>query len=102
MLVAHPAHRGRGVGRALVDFAERQSRERGLRAMQLELLVPQAWRHSSKEFLKAWYGRLGYRLIRTIDVQDSHPHLAPLLATACDLEIYEKPLQARGTSRAGS
>jgi GNAT superfamily N-acetyltransferase len=102
MLVAHPAHRGRGVGRALVDFAELRSRERGLRAMQLELLVPRAWRHPSKEFLKAWYGRLGYRRIRTISVEDSHPHLAPLLATPCDLEIYEKPLQAHGTSRTGS
>jgi GNAT superfamily N-acetyltransferase len=94
LLVADPAHRGRGVGRALVDFAERHSRERGLRATQLELLVPRAWRHPSKEFLKAWYGRRGYRLVRTVSIDDSHPHLAPLLATACDLEVYEKPLQA--------
>ena len=65
MLVAAPEQRGTGVGRALVDFAERHSRERGLRAIQLELLVPRAWRHPSKEFLKAWYGRSGYRLIRT-------------------------------------
>ncbi len=41
------------------------SRERGLRAIQLELLVPRGWRHPSKEFLKAWYGRRGYRIIRT-------------------------------------
>jgi GNAT superfamily N-acetyltransferase len=93
MLVAHPDHRGEGVGRALVDFAERHSREQGMRAMQLELLVPRGWRHPSKEFLRAWYGRRGYRLIRTIGVDESHPHLAPLLATPCDLEVYEKPLQ---------
>ena len=67
MLVAAPDQRGTGIGRALLDFAERRSRERGLRAMQLELLVPRGWRHPSKEFLRAWYGRRGYRLIRTGD-----------------------------------
>jgi GNAT superfamily N-acetyltransferase len=96
MLVAAPDHRGTGVGRALVAFAEEHSRERGLRAIQLELLVPRAWRHPSKEFLKAWYGRLGYRPVRTGSIDDAHPHLAPLLATPCDLDVYEKPLQTRG------
>ncbi len=92
MLAADPEQRGAGVGRALVDFAERQGRERGLRAMQLELLLPRTWSHPSKEFLKAWYGRLGYRLVRTTTMQEAYPHLAPLLATPCDLEIREKPL----------
>ena len=93
MLVAAPDQRGTGVGRALVAFVEQYSRERGMRAMQLELLLPRAWRHPSKEFLKAWYGRLGYRQVRTGSIEDSHLHLAPLLATPCDLAIYEKPLQ---------
>jgi GNAT superfamily N-acetyltransferase len=101
MLVAAPDQRGTGVGRALVAFAEEHSRERGLRAIQLELLVPRAWRHPSKEFLKAWYGRLGYRPVRTGSIDDAHPHLAPLLATPCDLDVYEKPLQTRGNG-AGS
>jgi GNAT superfamily N-acetyltransferase len=96
MLVAHPDHRGSGVGRALLDFAERRSRERGLRAIQLELLVPRAWSHPTKEFLKAWYGRSGYRVVRTASIDDEYPHLAPLLATPCDLEVHEKPLQPRG------
>jgi GNAT superfamily N-acetyltransferase len=102
MLVADPDYRGTGVGRALVDFAEQRSRERGLRAMRLELLVPRTWRHPCKEFLRAWYRRLGYRVIRTIEVGETHPHLAPLLATPCDLEVYEKPLQPnrRGGYRA--
>ena len=95
MLVAAPDHRGTGIGRTLVDFAERHSRARGLRAIQLELLVPRDWRHPSKEFLESWYGRIGYRLIRTRSIDDTHPHLAPLLATPCDLQVREKPL---GTS----
>ncbi len=94
LLVAAPEHRSTGAGRALLDFAERHSQERGRRAMQLELLLPRAWRHPSKEFLKAWYGRRGYRIVRTGNIEDAHPHLAPLLATPCDLAVYEKPLAA--------
>lgn len=96
MLAADPEQRGAGVGRALLDYAERQGRERGLRAMRLELLVPRAWRHPSKEFLKAWYGRRGYRLVRTTTIDEAYPHLAGLLATRCDLEVHEKPLQTDG------
>jgi GNAT superfamily N-acetyltransferase len=92
MLVSSPRERGTGVGRALLDFAERLCGERGLRTMQLELLVPREWTHPSKEFLRAWYGRRGYRLVRTGKLDDAYPHLAPLLATACDLEIHTNSL----------
>jgi GNAT superfamily N-acetyltransferase len=95
ILVAAPERRSTGVGRALVDFAEADSRARGRRAMQLELLVPREWRHPSKEFLESWYGRRGYQLIGTRRVDDAYPHLAPLLATPCDLRVYEKPLRDR-------
>ena len=90
MLVADPAHRGQGVGRELVRFAERWSRERGLDTMQLEVLVPRQWSHPSKEFLKAWYARIGYRPVRTGQFEKSYPELAPLLATPCDFVIYHK------------
>lgn len=93
MLVAAPEQRATGVGRALLDYAERRSGERGLRAIQLELLVPRGWRHPSKEFLKGWYGRRGYRIVRTTGIDEAHPHLAPLLAAACDVEIHQKSLQ---------
>ena len=92
ILVAAPEERGTGVGRALLDFAERRCRERGRRALQLELLVPRGRRHPSKEFLKSWYGRRGYELIRTGSMDDAYPHLAPLLATPCDLTVREKAL----------
>jgi GNAT superfamily N-acetyltransferase len=92
ILVADPEQRGIGIGVALLDFVEARGRERGLRAMQLELLVPREWEHPSKEFLKAWYGRRGYRVIRTGTIEDQHPQLAPLLATPCDMLVYEKPL----------
>jgi GNAT superfamily N-acetyltransferase len=94
MLVSAPEYRGTGVGRALIDFAERHGSRRGMRAMQLELLVPRGWRHPSKEFLRTLYTRCGYRLVRTGTVDGAYPQLAPLLAAPCDFEIYEKPLPA--------
>ena len=84
--------RSTGVGRALVEFAERRSRDRGGRAMQLELPVPCEWSHPVKEFLKGWYGRRGYELIRVRRMDDTYPRLAPWLATPCDLTVYEKVL----------
>jgi hypothetical protein len=60
--------------------------------MRLELLVPRTWQHPSKEFLKDWYGRRGYRQVRVSALDVDYAHLAPLLATPCDLEIHEKPL----------
>jgi GNAT superfamily N-acetyltransferase len=95
MLVADPAHRGLGVGRGLVRFAEGKSRADGLRDMQLEVLVPRGWKHPSKEVLAAWYTRLGYRVARRGAIDEAYPALAPLLATPCDLVIYRKRLDER-------
>lgn len=92
-LVAEPAHRGTGVGRELVRFAEQWARDQGLDTMQLEVLVPRQWVHPSKEFLKAWYARIGYRQVRTGQFEDSYPDLAPLLATPCDFVIYHKTVR---------
>jgi GNAT superfamily N-acetyltransferase len=94
MLVADPQRRGAGIGRDLVGFAEERFRRRGVPTMQLELLVPRAWTHPTKEFLDAWYTRIGYRPVRTGRIDDDYPHLAPLLATPCDFVIYHKALGA--------
>jgi GNAT superfamily N-acetyltransferase len=92
MLVTDAAHRGKGVGRGLVRFAERWSRERGLDRMQLEVLVPRQWSHPSKDFLKAWYPRIGYHPVEIGQFEKSYPELAQLLATPCDFVIYHKRL----------
>jgi GNAT superfamily N-acetyltransferase len=92
MLAADPAHRGAGIGRELVRFAERKCRSDGLGTMQLELLVPRGWTHPSKEFLAEWYTRIGYRVARTGEIDEAYPALAPLLATPCDFVIYHKDL----------
>jgi ribosomal protein S18 acetylase RimI-like enzyme len=94
MLAAAPGHRGVGIGRELVRFAEQKCLENGLPTMQLELLVPRNWSHPSKQFLAGWYTRIGYRIVRRGTIDESHPHLAPLLGTPCDFVIYHKDLEA--------
>jgi ribosomal protein S18 acetylase RimI-like enzyme len=94
MLAADSGHRGAGIGRELIRFAERKSRQDGLTTMRLELLVPRNRPHPSKEFLAAWYTRIGYRILRTATIDETYPALAPLLATPCDFVIYEKNLAA--------
>ena len=61
----------------LVRFAERWSQGQGLATMQLELLVPRQWRHPTKEFLKAWYSRIGYRPVRTGSSRRAIPNSRP-------------------------
>jgi GNAT superfamily N-acetyltransferase len=92
MLAADPELRGIGIGRDLVAYAEGWMRVRELAVAQLELLVPRTWAHPVKEFLRAWYLRLGYRLIRTDDFAVDFAHLVPYLATPCDFLIFQKAL----------
>jgi GNAT superfamily N-acetyltransferase len=83
---------GSGVGRGLVRSAENLMRSRGVTEMQLELLVPTEWQHPEKERLRAWYTRLGYRVVRTAPFDQVAAHLAPWLATPCEFLIFRKPL----------
>jgi GNAT superfamily N-acetyltransferase len=92
MLAADPELRGVGIGRDLVAYAEAWMRDRGLAVSQLELLVPQTWAHPVKEFLRAWYQRLGYRVVRTDAFEADYSHLVPYLATPCDFLVFHKSL----------
>jgi N-acetylglutamate synthase-like GNAT family acetyltransferase len=92
MLAADHRLRGTGVGRDLVRYAERHGHAVGSRVMRLELLVPREGSHPSKEFLARWYARIGYRPVRRGTIEESHPDLAPLVATPCDVVTYQKDL----------
>jgi GNAT superfamily N-acetyltransferase len=92
MLAAHPAHRGTGLGRELVAFAEGWARDQGVRTMQLEVLFPNEWEHPTKVFLRDWYIRSGYQVVRKGDFAEDYPGLVPHLATACDYLIFTKAL----------
>lgn len=92
MLVCHPMHRKKGIGRLLVDFVHQQAKEQGDEFMRLEILSPRDWVHQEKVFLKAWYASLGYRLVKEANFLDFHPDHAQFMK--CDLifRLYEKPL----------
>jgi GNAT superfamily N-acetyltransferase len=92
MLVADPNSRGKGIGSALVERAENWARDMACHTMRLELLTPRNWAHPSKEFLKVWYTRLGYRPQATEPFEVLHPELVPELATECDFTVWHKPL----------
>jgi GNAT superfamily N-acetyltransferase len=92
MLVADSALRGAGIGTALVGHAETWAREAGCRTMRLELLTPRHWTNPSKEFLKAWYTRIGYSPQATESLESMHPNLVPKLATECDFTVWHKSL----------
>lgn len=81
-----------GLGRNFLASVERESQEAGYTTMQLEILVPREWKHPSKEFLKNWYERNGYKLARMGTVEKIYPRLALLLATDCDYVVYEKAM----------
>jgi len=97
MLVADPDHRALGIGSMLVNAAEEWARSLNRRTMRLELLTPRSWSHPSKEFLKAWYTRLGYVPQFTEPLEKTHPELIGELATECDFTIWHKPLTITDT-----
>jgi GNAT superfamily N-acetyltransferase len=92
LISAAPERWGSGVGRELVRAAEQLMRARGVTTMQLELLVPKEWVHPEKARLRAWYTRLGYRVVRTAPFEQVAAHLASQLATPCEFLIFRKPL----------
>jgi GNAT superfamily N-acetyltransferase len=92
MLAVPSSHRSTGVGRELVQYAERVSAAEGRTTMQLEVLVPRGWSHPAKDFLVDWYSRIGYRIHAVERLEDAFPDLAPSLATDCDFVVFRKSL----------
>lgn len=98
MLAVLESQRGRGIGGALVRFAEQRARDAGCVTMQLEVLVPSNGTNPAKEFLDRWYISLGYEVSGVAPVSKFYPELPALLATSCSFLIYRKDLA--GSSRA--
>ncbi|TCK26994.1 GNAT family N-acetyltransferase [Pseudonocardia endophytica] len=92
LLAADSSQRGTGIGRELVRFAEQTARATGRTVMELELMAPRDGPHPAKDFLAAWYGRLGYRFVGQNDLATVHPGLGPRLARPCDFRRYRKDL----------
>jgi GNAT superfamily N-acetyltransferase len=92
LIAADPDTWRGGIGRALVSAAEDLARSHGATTMQLELLVPRAGTHPTKERLREWYTRRGYTVVRRHPFEDYVPRAAPFLSAPSDILIFTKPL----------
>lgn len=94
MLVSSPAIRGAGTGLKLVQFAENHARDVWhCHIMQLKILLPTAFNDPGKEWLLAWYMRIGYVFVRKADFGVDFGNNDQRLATPIDYWILEKLLQ---------
>jgi GNAT superfamily N-acetyltransferase len=96
MLAVDPEAQGGRLGAALVAAAEAHAGAAGAATMQLELLVPIGREQPSKERLRAWYSRLGYRRVGEGSIAEDHPELADALAEPCAYEVWQRSLDPAG------
>lgn len=103
LLAVRSEHHGSGLARDLVRFGEEHCRRvLGLKAMQIELLVPTTFESPHKVRLQAWYEKMGYVLVSMGDFAADYPHMVPLLLGPTDYRVFEKSLDSQGrVPRAG-
>ncbi len=92
ILVVDFSVRSLGIGLNLIKAAEKWAMDKGCKIMQLNLLTPKEWPHPKKEFLKAWYERLGYVLQGIVPFEKVEPAQINDLATPCHFVVYRKNL----------
>lgn len=92
ILVADKTYRGQRVGSALVSEFESWATAAGYKILQLTLLTPSSWKQPSKEFLKKWYSRIGYKPERPESFNQRYPHRTHEMATQCDFTVWKKEL----------
>ena len=92
MLAVESEQRGTGLGRELVKWVEEEGKRNGASVMQLELLSPREWVLPSKKFLKEWYTRMGYAVVRMGVFGEEFPEAVDLMTTECDFVVYQKRL----------
>lgn len=80
-----PSRQSLGLGRDLMAAAEDRLREAGCSACEL-------WVLSFRQELTAWYGRMGYRLMRIEPFQAVNPGPNRKLLRPCHFEVMERDL----------
>jgi len=92
MLICHPKHRKKGIGKTLVNHVLSTAKEKKYKKMQLEILSPLNWVHQEKEFLKTWYKSIGFKLIKEVDFLDYYPSHDKYMKCPLLFSLYEKDL----------
>ena len=84
---------GLGIATRLINEAESILKNDGCLISRLEILKPSQWAHPKKIKLHAWYTRLGYKQVSSIDFGESIPQKKPSLNCDCKLHVFHKTLQ---------
>ena len=92
MLICHPNHRKKGIGKTLVNHVFSEAKKKNYKKIQLEILSPLEWVHQEKEFLKTWYKSIGFKLIKEVDFLDYYPTHDKYMKCPLIFSLYEKDL----------
>lgn len=88
LLAVHPNYRSQGLGRKLIDEAQKFAKTRlQAKTMQLMLLYPKHWVKENKQVLRKWYTSLGYVEGANMEFPKKH-----LVKTECYFTCFTKPL----------
>jgi len=68
LLGADFSHKGKGIGKALIDAVEARAIQFKAKSIHIEVLRAEKIDVASKKILAEWYARLGYQFVKTIDV----------------------------------
>ncbi len=92
MLICHPNHRKKGIGKTLVNHVIDIANKAGYHKMQIEILSPMHWIHKEKEFLKSWYTSIGFNLLKEVNFLDYYPTHDKYMKCSLLFSLYEKDL----------
>lgn len=92
MLICHPNHRKKGIGKTLVNHVIDIANKSGYQKMQIEILSPMHWIHKEKEFLKIWYTSIGFNLLKEVNFLDYYPTHDKYMKCSLLFSLYEKDL----------
>ena len=94
MLTVKSSLTKRGFGKVLIKAAEEMGRKDGAKTMVLMVFHPDPDHHldAHKQFLFAWYKKLGYERTVTPNITDLFPEAESVLAFPCKLAFHEKSI----------
>ena len=92
MLCVDSEYRQHKIGRTLVNASEEWAVNKGLKMMQIELLVPTTWTTPHLTFLREWYTKQGYEYMKKENFNEMYPDFKDSMLTECELVLMTKKL----------
>jgi len=95
LLNADFSRKGLGIGKKLIQAAEKHAVEHGAKSMNIEILRPNNAELPSKTMLHKWYENLGYSYVKSMEFLEMKPdkvEKAKEFITPSRFDCYSKPL----------